>query len=97
MFRHLVLIRFTPEATAEQRQAVLDGLQSLPAQIPEIIGYHAGLDAGLREGNHDLGIAAVFADESGWRTYVDHPAHVKVITELIRPIAAERVSVQFTV
>ena len=97
MFRHLVLIRFEPEATADQRQAVLDGLQALPAQIPEIIGYHAGLDAGLREGNHDLGITAEFADEGGWRTYLDHPAHVAVVTGLIRPIAADQSSVQFTV
>jgi hypothetical protein len=97
MFRHLVLFRFKPDVTDEQRAAVADVLRALPPQIPEITGYHVGLDANLREGNWDLGVAAVFADEAGWRTYLDHPAHVAAVADHIVPNVVERASVQFTV
>jgi hypothetical protein len=97
MFRHVVLFRFRPDTTAEQRQAALDGLHALPGQIPEIREYHVGADLGLRDGNFDLAVVALFDDEAGWRTYLDHPAHVAVASGLIRPFAAGRASVQFPV
>jgi hypothetical protein len=97
MFRHVVLIRLRPDAPDGQRQAILDGLRSLPAQIPEIRGYEVGADLGLRDGNPDIGIVAQFEDEDAWRTYLAHPAHVAVVQGAIEPAAGERVSIQLTV
>jgi hypothetical protein len=96
MLRHVVLLRFKPETTDQQRQAMVDGLRSLPAQIPEIRGYEVDLDAQLRETNFDAGLVALFDDATAFRTYLEHPAHVKVVTELIAPVAADRASIQFT-
>jgi hypothetical protein len=95
MFRHVVLLRLVPEATAEQRQAVLDGLATLPGQIPELRSYVFGPDAGISEGNFDLAVVAEVDDADAYRAYATHPAHLAVIAELIRPILAERVAVQF--
>jgi hypothetical protein len=97
MFRHLVMFRFKPEVTDDQRAAALAALQALPSRIPEIAGYHVGVDLGLRDGNFELGVAAVFADEAAWRTYLAHPAHVAAVEGHINPNVAERASIQYTV
>lgn len=36
VFRHVVMFKYIPTVTEEQKQAVLDGLAGLPAQIPSI-------------------------------------------------------------
>ena len=97
MFRHVVLLKFVAEATAEQRQAVLDGLATLPAQIPELRSYVFGPDAGVNERNFDLAVVADCDDVDGYRVYAGHPAHLAVIAESIRPILADRAAVQYQV
>jgi len=94
MFRHVVMLRWKPEATPEQRAAVETGLAALPARIPEIRGYTIGPDAHVNEGNYDLVIVADFDDVDGYLVYRDHPDHQAVIREHIAPILAERAAVQ---
>ena len=95
MFRHVVILRWVDTATADDRRAVRDGLEALPAVIPEIRSYRVGVDAGLApEGNSDLVVVADFDDVAGYFVYRDHPAHQGVIAERIRPILASRAAVQ---
>ena len=94
MFRHVVVLRWIAEATPEQRAAVESGIAELPSLIPEIRSYVFGADAHVNEGNFDLAIVADFDDFDGYAVYRDHPDHVAVIAERIRPILAERAAVQ---
>ena len=94
MFRHVALFRFTDESTPEQRQAMIDALQTLPARIAELRAYDVTLDAGLADGNWHASVVADFDDERGWRTYTADPEHQRILAELIRPIMAERAAVQ---
>jgi hypothetical protein len=96
MIRHCVLLRFTDEATDDQRQAVLDGLAALPTAIPAIERYEFGPDVGLGEGNWDLAVTADFADGDAYRVYAGHEAHVQFIAERIKPILADRAATQFS-
>jgi hypothetical protein len=95
MIRHCVLLRFVDEAEPEQRQAVVDALAELPGCIDAIGRYQFGLDAGLADGNWDLGVTADFADAAAYAVYSGHPDHIRVITDHIKPILADRVAVQF--
>lgn len=95
MFRHVVLFRWTEDATDEEKGVVEDRLAALPAAIPEIKDYHYGPDAGLNDENYDFAVVADFADRAGFITYRDHPAHRAVVAECIRPIMATRVAVQY--
>ena len=95
MIQHVVLLTFVPEATDEQRAAVLDGLRALPALIPEISSYAVGQDLGLAPDTASFGIVAEFATQADWEVYRDHPEHRRVITDLIGPIRAGRAAVQF--
>jgi hypothetical protein len=94
MFRHVVLLRWKPEATADQRAAVVTALATLPGRIPEIRAYTIGSDAGVNAGNYDLVIVADFDDVDRYLVYRDHPDHQAAIREHIAPILAERAAVQ---
>jgi len=94
MLRHLVLMKWTAEATPEQISSVVDGLRGLPAVIPEIRRYDIGTDRDLREGTYDLALVAEFDDADDWRVYAGHPDHVAIINDRILPILADRASVQ---
>jgi hypothetical protein len=97
VLRHVVLLKFVDEATQEQRQAVLDGLATLPPAIPAIRSYVFGLDAGIAEGNYDIAVVADFDDASAYRDYAAHPLHQRLIAERIRPILAARAAVQYEI
>jgi hypothetical protein len=95
--RHVVLFKFRPDATAEDKTAMQDGLAALPSAIPELLRYSFGPDLGLAQGNYDFAIVADVANREDFRTYVEHPRHQDTIVRLIRPIIAERTAVQIEV
>jgi hypothetical protein len=95
MVRHVVLLRWRPDATPVQLQAVLDGLAELPAAIPEIVTYRYGPDLAINGGNADFGIVADFDSVSDYETYRDHPAHQAFIQHVLAPIRDDRWAVQF--
>jgi hypothetical protein len=95
MFRHVVLLTWNDTASAAERHAVVDGLNALPAAIPEIRSYKVGVDAGLAAaGNSDLVVVADFDNRDDYVVYRDHPVHQDVIARCIRPILASRAAVQ---
>ena len=95
MIRHVVLFRWTPEATAEQKQRVAEELSRLPALVPSLRDYRLGANLGLNPGNFDFAVAADFDDADGYLAYRDHPAHRAIATEFIQPIVTERAAVQY--
>ncbi len=98
MIRHVACLTFVDHATPAQRQAVLDALGRLRAQIPAIRAYAFGVDAGIDgSANASLAITADFDDAAGYETYRDHPEHRAVLVEVIRPILTSRVAVQYDI
>lgn len=95
MFRHVIMVRWAEGTSEAQKQAVRDGLAALPDQIPEIRSYRYGDDAGVREGNFDFALVADFDDRDAFRSYLDHPAHQKFAVDVLYPVIADRVAVQF--
>lgn len=94
MFRHVVMVRFTEEATDDQKQALREGLATMPEQISEIRAYRFGDDAGLSPENFDFVVVADFEHQDDFVAYRDNPAHQKLVADLLRPIVAERAAVQ---
>ena len=95
MLRHVVMFRWTPEASAEAKARVAAGLAALPAAIETIRAYRFGPDAGLADGNWDFVVVADFTDADGFIAYRDHEDHRALIEQRIRPILSERAAVQF--
>src|SRR5208282_259328 len=86
MIRHVVMFRWTPEATGGQKQQVAAELRLLPA----LRAYHVGPDLGLVEGNFEFAVVADFDDLEGYQVYRDNPEHREIIGKFIQPIAAQR-------
>jgi Stress responsive A/B Barrel Domain len=97
MIRHVVLISWVPEVTAEQVRRVETELNALQPLISGLRDYKMGSDAGLVEGNLDFAIVADFDDEESYLGYRTHPAHRKIIDEVINPITGQRVAVQYRI
>jgi hypothetical protein len=95
MIRHVVMFRWTQEATEEQKQRVTAELSRLPALLPVLRAYHMGADLGINEGTFDWAAVADFDDLEGYLTYRDNQEHRAIIAEFIRPIIAERAALQY--
>jgi stress responsive alpha/beta barrel protein len=97
MLRHVALFRWKPETTAEDVSKVEAALHQLPAKIPCIQSYRFGRDLGVQDGNADFALVADFSDQDGLVTYSNHPDHLHVLTNLIRPIMDKREAIQYAI
>ena len=75
MLRHIVLHRYKPEATDEQRLALRAAIEAMPAGMPEIRGLVCGANVGKGPNHHDFAIVTDFDDMAAFRRYIDSPAH----------------------
>lgn len=96
MLHHIVLMRWTDEASEQDRERARAALAALPERIEAIDSLTVATDAGLNETNHHLTLVATFADEAAWRRYQEHPVHVATVREVLAPILAARAAIQYT-
>ncbi|QBY04218.1 Dabb family protein [Thalassotalea sp. HSM 43] len=84
MYTHLVLWKLKDAADGMNKQdlasVVKQKLDSLPAQISEIVQY----DVGINIGNYgtqffDLGLISTFANEDDFKRYCVNPKHDDVV------------------
>jgi Stress responsive A/B Barrel Domain len=98
-FRHVVMFRFTDDATDEQRGALAEGLAAMPAATGAVAAdrYVHGFDAGVNPASWDYVVVADFVSADDYLAYRDHPDHQALIRDLVTPIVAERAFVQYEV
>jgi len=92
--RHIVMFRFKPETTEDERAAFLAMLRELPVRIPEIIDFEAGRDVMRLPRSFDLALVASYADLAALDRYTKHEAHLPVI-ERSRQICEQVASVDY--
>jgi hypothetical protein len=95
MIRHVVLFRWTPQASQEQKAQAASEVAKLPSIVSSVRGFKSGADIGANEGNFDFSVTADFDDEAGYIAYRDNPAHRQLSANFITPILADRAAVQF--
>ncbi len=95
MITHVVSFRWKPETTPNQIDMIRAGLATMPNLVPTIRTYRYGSDIEGSETNMDFAIVATFDSMDEWHAYDEHPDHVRLRSEVIRPWIAERASVQF--
>ncbi|MFK8022582.1 MAG: Dabb family protein [Ilumatobacter sp.] len=97
MIRHTVLFTWADGVTDAQVDAMAVELNARVATLPTIAAYKHGADLGLSDGNADYAIVAEFASADDYVEYRDHPDHVAVIAESIKPLIAQRMAVQYQI
>ena len=87
--RHVVLFDYAPEAAESEIAAVVDGLNALPAKIPEILDWSLTEDLGKRPGSFRFCLIAHFEDMAAMERYLAHPEHEKAVARAL-PILTTR-------
>ncbi len=88
-FRQVLLLRWSPEAEPGARAEALAAALALPERVAEVLGIEVAESSGSEDA-WDAVIVMDFADESGWRRYLDHPAHRAFVNDHSLPTIAER-------
>lgn len=97
MIKHIVLFKFNASADKEAKlQQIKTELEQLPAIIPELKEIHVGLNTNPAE-KWDLSLEAFVEHWQDLDTYANHPAHQKIVKNLIAPIKADRACVDFQI
>jgi quinol monooxygenase YgiN len=96
-FRHVVLFKFKPGATAEQIKEVEKAFAELPKKIESIKGYEWGPSEsveGLNDGfTHCFFVT--FKDKAGLEAYLPHEAH-KAFGAKLKPILEKALVFDYT-
>lgn len=74
-FRHIVLVRFRPEAREDERRAVVQAIEALPSLVPEIRALRAGANVGTSPAAYDLAVVMDFDDRAAFERYLASDAH----------------------
>jgi Stress responsive A/B Barrel Domain len=94
----MVMFRWVPEATREQKERVKDELGRLPSLVPQVRAFHLGEDLGLvGDVNFDFAVAADFDDLAGYLAYRENAEHRTIVETFVQPIVGARGAVQYEI
>jgi hypothetical protein len=85
IFRHVVLMNWKREPSAEELALFKKVHDDLGEQAPTVRAFSSGPDAGVRPGGANWALIADFADPQGWQAYSKHPAH-DVVRETLKDL-----------
>jgi hypothetical protein len=99
MIRHVVSWKLAATDDAQREldaAAIIEGLESLPALIPEIIDFRVGRNVAPYDDNWDLTLIADYESLDALEVYQVHPEHVRVVG-IVKPRVGARSNVDFEV
>ena len=94
MLTHIVVWKYKPEVSEEQRREHVERLRRLEGLIPEIRSFAVGRDMLKLPRSYHTGLVATFKDRAGLEAYDAHPEHQTVV-QLGRGISEHVASVDF--
>ena len=95
MIEHIVLFRWTEGASPEAIDNVLVELRKLKDRIPGIVDLTCGTNFSDRARGYTHGLVVRFKDRSALEAYGPHPEHQSVVKDLITPICADILAVDY--
>ncbi|MBC7809814.1 MAG: Dabb family protein [Burkholderiales bacterium] len=78
MIRHVVLLKFKPEASAAERDDLVKMLGQLAHDVETVRELSVGVDFDGSARACDLALIVDFDDREGLNTYAVHPMHIPV-------------------
>jgi hypothetical protein len=94
MLTHIVVWKYKPEVSEEQRREHVARLRALEGCIPEIRSFAVGADVlGLPRSYH-TGLVATFDDRAALAAYDAHPDH-QAVAQFGRTVSEHVASVDF--
>ena len=100
MVKHIILWQLKDELEGAEKEAVKagikSGLEGLAGQIPGLLDIRVQTEC-LASSNADVMLDSTFVDEAALKTYANHPAHVKVADNQVRPFTKTRACMDYEV
>jgi len=99
MIRHVVSWKLTAVDDAQREldaAAIIEGLESLPALIPEILALEVGRNVAPYADNWDLTLIADYESLDALEAYQVHPEHQRVVA-IVKPRVSARSNVDFEI
>ena len=96
-FRHVVLFKFKPEATADKVEEIEKAFAELPKKISAVTGYEWGKSEsveGLNDGFTHC-FLVTFKYKAGLEAYIPHEAH-KAFVEKLKPLLEKATVFDYT-
>ena len=95
MVEHLVLFRWKEGADSAAIESALEGLRALEDAIPGILELTCGHNFSDRAKGFDAGLYVRFENRAALDAYGPHPAHQRVVQELLAPIREDVIALDF--
>ena len=97
MVEHMVLMRWKEGVDPERIAEAFEALRALKDQIPGILELTCGENFSDRAKAFQAGLYVRFRDRAALAEYLPHPAHQRVVQELITPIREDAIIVDIDV
>ena len=97
MVEHILLMRWTDEASQEAIDNALAELRGLTDKIAGIVDLSCGANFSERAKGYTHGLVIRFADRAALEAYFPHPEHQRVVQDFINPIRADTVILDYEV
>ncbi len=98
MVKHVILWTFREQYYAaqieEMKADIKKGLEGLKGVVPGLVEIHVITDP-LPSSNCDLMLDSTFESVEALKGYSEHPAHVAVANEKVRPFMASRICMDY--
>jgi quinol monooxygenase YgiN len=95
MVAHVVIFTWRDGVDSNQTAAFGEALDGLASELSDLATIRHGADLGYRDGNGDYALVATFADRAAWDAYQAHPKHKAFLREMVEPLVAARLAIQF--
>ena len=95
MIEHVVLFRWTKEASQKAIDSAVAELRGLKGRIPGIVDLSCGANFSDRAGGYTHGLVVRFKERSALDAYGPHPEHQRVVQNFILPIRADILALDY--
>ena len=100
MVKHIVMWKIqgvNSQSKEETAQRIKEALEDLNGKIEGLINLEVGIDFLQSDMSYDVVLYSELVDKAALDFYQNHPLHVKVATEVIKPVVISRVVVDYEV
>jgi hypothetical protein len=101
MIKHIVIWKLinktTPLEKSTDALVIKNGLEDLVGKIPGLLKAEVGIDFSGKETSGDIVLYAEFASQEALENYRNHPEHVRVGKNIVRPRTFGRTMIDYQI
>ncbi len=97
MIVHIVLFKWQPDTSPETIASVMSALRGMKGKVPEIIDLSCGDNFSELSQGFQNGLVVQVKDKADLDAYAKNYLHQEIIQTLIKPILADKITVDYEV